>query len=129
MLYRLSYLGAGLSGRKQGILPQGEDVSYFDPAALPLELAAVLGHEQADTASGQGRWASGPAIDGKGQFSYIAEPFAVGMEVDLPPAPKAINDSLPGDLVGRVMPPKQASGSSAECESFVETTTEKITRR
>ncbi len=32
--------------------------------------------------SEQGRWASGPSKDGKGQFEYVAEPPAMGPRVD-----------------------------------------------
>ncbi len=32
--------------------------------------------------SQQGRWASGPSKDGKGQFEYVAEPAAMGPEVE-----------------------------------------------
>jgi Mn-containing catalase len=32
--------------------------------------------------SAQGRWASGPSIDGKGQFEYVAEPEAMGPGMD-----------------------------------------------
>jgi Mn-containing catalase len=32
--------------------------------------------------SQQGRWASGPSMDGKGEFEYVAEPEAMGPEMD-----------------------------------------------
>jgi Mn-containing catalase len=32
--------------------------------------------------SEEGRWASGPSKDGKGQFEYVAEPQAMGPEVE-----------------------------------------------
>ncbi len=69
--------------------------------------------DPSQTTSGQGRWASGPSLDGKGEYSYIAEPFALGTEVNLPPAPAKVYDGLPGDPVGQVTPPKQASGNGA----------------
>jgi len=65
----------------------------------------------ADTTAGQGRWANGPSLDGKGQYSYIAEPFALGMEVNLPPA--KVFGGLPGDPTGPVTPPRQVSGTGA----------------
>ena len=34
------------------------------------------------TESQEGRWASGPSKDGKGQFEYVAEPQAMGPQVD-----------------------------------------------
>lgn len=77
---------------------------------------AVMAYAEdpADTASGEGRWAKGPSIDGKGEFSYIAEPYAVGEEVDLPAAPAKVFDSLPGDPSGTPMMPKQAHNGSAK---------------
>jgi len=32
--------------------------------------------------SQEGRWARGPSMDGKGQFEYVAEPEAMGPEMD-----------------------------------------------
>jgi Mn-containing catalase len=34
------------------------------------------------TESQQGRWASGPSMDGKGEFEYVSEPQAMGPEMD-----------------------------------------------
>lgn len=65
-----------------------------------------------ETTSTTGVWATGPAADGKGTFNAIAEPFALGMEVNLPPAPASVFDGLPGDPIGRVLPPKQAAASN-----------------
>jgi Mn-containing catalase len=56
----------------------------------------------ADSTAGEGQWAHGPAPDGKGQFSYLAEPFAEGDELSLGPAPEKVYDNLPGDPVGEV---------------------------
>ncbi|MCA1599049.1 MAG: manganese catalase family protein [Chloroflexi bacterium] len=67
----------------------------------------------ADTTAGQGRWANGPSLDGKGQYSYIAEPFALGMEANLPPAPATVFGGLPGDPVGPVQAPHQVAGASS----------------
>ena len=33
------------------------------------------------TESQEGRWASGPSLDGKGQFEYVTDPQAHGEEV------------------------------------------------
>ncbi len=68
----------------------------------------------ADTTSTQGVWASGKAADGKGQFNSIAEPFALGTEVNLPPAPAKVWDALPGDPVGQVMQPQHGDGTTAQ---------------
>ena len=67
----------------------------------------------ADTTAGQGRWANGPALDGKGQYSYIAEPFALGLEANLPPAPATVFGGLPGDPTGPVQPPHQVADASS----------------
>jgi Mn-containing catalase len=32
--------------------------------------------------SQEGRWARGPSMDGKGQFEYVADPEAMGPEMD-----------------------------------------------
>ncbi len=87
---------------------------------------AVMAYAQnpADTTTGQGRWAKGPAIDGKGEFSYIAEPFALGMQVDLPPAPAKVYDSLLGAPTGPVMAPKQAGDDGSQ--SIVEKVANKL---
>jgi Mn-containing catalase len=45
--------------------------------------------------SQQGRWASGPSMDGQGQFEYIAEPKARGQIPNLSPAPAFVH-STPG---------------------------------
>jgi len=60
------------------------------PSSFPLEL------EKRDVAyqflnlsegeeSSQGRWASGPSMDGKGEFEYVANPQPQGPAVELPP--------------------------------------------
>lgn len=64
-----------------------------------------------ETTSGEGRWASGPAPDGKGEFRFIAEPYAEGMSVDLPAAPPTIYGSLPNDPPGPTFAPKGTKGA------------------
>jgi Mn-containing catalase len=49
------------------------------------------------TRSGDGRWAKGSSIDGKGEFTYIAEPFAVGEQPHLQPAPATLHSAPPPD--------------------------------
>ena len=84
--------------------------------------------DPAETTAGQGRWAKGPSIDGKGEFSYIAEPFALGREADLPPAPAKVFDSLPGDPVGQASLPTQGgAGAAAKGEGIINKITETIT--
>jgi Mn-containing catalase len=34
------------------------------------------------TESQEGRWASGPSMDGKGEFEYVADPEAMGPQMD-----------------------------------------------
>ncbi len=108
----------------------------------------------ADTTAGQGRWANGPSLDGKGQYSYIAAPFALSMEANLPfalsmeanlpfalsmeanlpPAPTKVFGGLPGDPVGPVQTPRQATGdataaTTAKGEGIINKITETITGR
>jgi Mn-containing catalase len=56
----------------------------------------------AESTSGQGRWASGPSIDGRGEFSFIAEPFAVGQEPHLAPVAKELHTLPPGGYTGNI---------------------------
>jgi Mn-containing catalase len=89
---------------------------------------AVMAYSQdpADTTTGTGPWATGPATDGRGQFTYVAEPFAVGREANLAPAPATVYDSLPGDPVGKAHQPKQVTGEGG---GMIETIKETITGR
>jgi Mn-containing catalase len=48
------------------------------------EVAYQFWNMSAGTESGEGRWASGPSMDGKGEFEYLANPLPVG-EVPVPP--------------------------------------------
>lgn len=74
-------------GGPQAVLPV--------PASFPLEREygkyayAFMSYAQdpTSTKSGEGRWANGPSIDGKGQFSFIKEPFAMGEIPHLPKGP------------------------------------------
>ncbi|MGM0900765.1 MAG: manganese catalase family protein [Bacillota bacterium] len=50
------------------------------------------------TESKEGRWASGPAFDGKGEFEYISNPEAMGQIPFLNPAPLYVHGTLPGDM-------------------------------
>jgi len=50
------------------------------------------------TESKEGRWASGPSFDGKGEFEYIANPEAMGQIPVLDPAPLYVHGTLPGDM-------------------------------
>jgi Mn-containing catalase len=76
--------------------------------------------DPADTTAGEGRWAQGPAPDGKGEFSYLAEPFAEGEESPLPPAPEKVYDNLPGGAVEEVGANRGSRPRSA-LEKFGET--------
>ncbi len=51
--------------------------------------------DPSESTAGQGRWANGPSIDGKGTFKFIAEPFAVGQVPHLPQAPRQLHDLPP----------------------------------
>jgi Mn-containing catalase len=41
--------------------------------------------------SKEGRWASGPSLDGQGKFEYISEPAAMGQNPQLIPAPSYVH--------------------------------------
>ncbi|ERN52163.1 manganese catalase [Alkalihalophilus pseudofirmus] len=45
--------------------------------------------------SAQGRWASGPSMDGEGEFQYFAEPYPFADAPSLNPAPPYIHDTPP----------------------------------
>ena len=46
------------------------------------------------TESGEGRWASGPSIDGRGQFEYLADPRPLGETVhELEPVTPAVHNT------------------------------------
>ncbi len=46
-------------------------------------------------ASKKGRWASGPSLDGRSTFKYVAQPVPFGPKPFLIPAPLYIHDTLP----------------------------------
>lgn len=63
-----------------------------------------------DGASGQGRWASGRSIDGKGDFTYVADPQPHGEAPHLKAPPRTIHAGVPGGPVSEepsVRPPQQ----------------------
>ncbi|REJ11023.1 manganese catalase family protein [Halobacillus trueperi] len=50
------------------------------------------------TESQQGRWASGPTMDGKGSFEYIQDPKPMGQIPDLKPGPAYIHGTPPKEM-------------------------------
>jgi Mn-containing catalase len=52
--------------------------------------------DPAESTSRQGRWTHGPSVDGKGEFSFIAEPFAVGQVPHLNPGDPTTHTAPPG---------------------------------
>ena len=97
----------------------GRDAALPTPSDFPLDQEygeyayAFMAYSQdpKDTKSGEGPWAQGPAPDGKGEFTYIAEPFAVGQVPHLPPAPDAYHSAPPKGQ------PTQGKGSSDQADS------------
>jgi Mn-containing catalase len=101
-------------GGPQAVLPTPAD---FSPEKEMGEYAlAFMAYSQnpAETTSGQGRWAKGPSIDGKGQFRFIAEPFAVGQEPHLKAPPATLHSAPPRGMTSpepTVKAPQKESGS------------------
>ncbi|MEC3883394.1 manganese catalase family protein [Halobacillus sp. HZG1] len=50
------------------------------------------------TESQQGRWANGPALDGKGSFEYVEDPQPMGQVPDLKPGPPYIHGTPPKEV-------------------------------
>ena len=64
------------------------------PSSFPLELekreaAYQFWNLSEGEESAQGRWASGPSMDGKGEFEYVANPQPQGLEPE-PPQPNPL---------------------------------------
>lgn len=89
------------------------------PADFPLQKEmgeyafAFMGYSAnpVESASGQGPWAHGPSIDGKGEFSYIPQPFAIGEVPHLPPADPTVHNAPPG---GPTSPTPGSAGSAGD---------------
>ncbi|CDQ20588.1 manganese catalase family protein [Halobacillus karajensis] len=81
-----------------------EELEQMEGAVVPNTFSPD--HERQDVAytfmnfsegeeSSQGRWAQGSSMDGKGTFSYVQNPDAVGQKPELAPAPAFIHGTLP----------------------------------
>jgi Mn-containing catalase len=68
----------------------------FEKEAQEFGYAFMDFSKDPDGASAEGRWASGPSIDGKGQFSYVGNPEPHGEAPHLAPAPGTIHGAIPG---------------------------------
>jgi len=55
--------------------------------------------------SSTGRWASGPSMDGCGEFRYVAQPVPFGEKPFIKPAPPYIHDTLPSVMKGQRIDP------------------------
>jgi Mn-containing catalase len=65
-----------------------------------------------DGLSSTGRWAQGRSIDGKGEFSHIADPQPLGEEPHLAAPPPTIHSAIPGGSTSAekpVKPPQKES--------------------
>jgi Mn-containing catalase len=78
-----------------GDFPQGKENEEFSYTLFNLS----IGEESAE-----GRWASGPTPDGKGQFRYVADPQPLAPEPVLPPGDPELYATNPpgGGLVAKV---------------------------
>ncbi|WP_404332775.1 manganese catalase family protein [Mesobacillus maritimus] len=72
--------------------------STFNQEYEKLEVSHSFLDFSKGTESKEGRWASGPAFDGKGDFEYISNPEAMGQIPFLNPAPLYVHGTLPGDM-------------------------------
>ncbi|WP_456275337.1 manganese catalase family protein [Bacillus sp. AK128] len=54
-------------------------------------------------ASSKGRFAQGPAPDGRGVFNYVSQPVPFGPKASLTPAPLYVHDTLPHPLPPNLM--------------------------
>ena len=84
-------------GEMKQVLPVPGD---FPKAKEQEEFAFALmsyAQQSQESMSGEGRWAQGPSIDGKGSYKYIAEPFAVGEKPQLlqKPDPTTLHSEPP----------------------------------
>jgi len=102
---------------------------------VPMAFAADSKHADAQyqfwnlsegTDSRQGRWASGPAPDGKGEFVYLADPQPLGPEPVLP-APDARTYDLPPQMSVGHADGVGTGGVGGAIKQVVEAVKEKIT--
>jgi Mn-containing catalase len=105
------------------------------PASFPLEKEmgqyayAFMAYSQdpSATTSGQGRWAHGSAPDGKGEFSFIAEPLGLANMPTLTPAPATTYDALPGGEVGPDAPIDGATQGQTKPDTLIGKIGDKLT--
>lgn len=78
------------------------------------------------TDSKEGRWASGPTPDGKGEFVYLADPKPLGPEPTLPTPDARLYDMPPAMSVGHA-DGAPANGVGGVIKQAVAAITEKVT--
>ena len=61
--------------------------STFPQEREKTEVAYQFWNQSTGTESQDGRWASGPSVDGRGEFQYLAKPAPLSGEIHLAPAP------------------------------------------
>ncbi len=59
-----------------------EEISNFPQEREMSSVAYKFQNFSEGTESQEGRWASGPSMDGKGEFEYVAQPEAMGPEME-----------------------------------------------
>jgi Mn-containing catalase len=59
-----------------------EEISNFPQEREMSSVAYKFQNFSEGTESQEGRWASGPTMDGKGEFEYVADPEAMGPQMD-----------------------------------------------
>lgn len=78
--------------------------SSFPRQLEKQEVSYVLFNFSQGDQSAKGRWASGPSMDGLGQFQYVQYPKAFGEKPYIQPAPPYIHDTLPS-VIQDMIPP------------------------
>jgi Mn-containing catalase len=110
-------------GGREAVLPVPADFPQERELATYARAFMAYHQDPAATTSGEGRWASGPAIDGTGTFTYIAEPFGVGAIPKLQAPPPTNYAGIPN---GHTSAEPPATPPHKEGESMLEQLGDKL---
>lgn len=79
--------------------------STFPRQLEKQEVSYVFFNFSEGNESAAGRWASGPSMDGLGQFQYVQNPLPLAKKPKLKPAPPYIHNTLPAVMRQEQIPP------------------------